>query len=138
MINSLTRLLDTLSPLRSISDWGIRGALAATFIIHGMGKLDNIAAGAAKFGVAEPLWMLVAYVEIGGAIAILIGGLSAAPLMKLISRLGFASLIPIMIGAIVLVPENNWRFNDMPRGMEFEVLIIAVCLYGLIADLKRT
>jgi len=89
-----------------------------------------------EFGVAEPIWMVVALAEIFGALAILIGGLGTATWQRLLSRLGFLSLMPVMIGAIMMVRWPNWRFNN--GGMEFEVLILAVCLYGLIADLKRS
>lgn len=136
MIDCAIKMLDKLSPLKAVSDWPIRLSLGATFLAHGIGKLPNIPAGAMKFGVAEPIWMLVALAEIFGALAILIGGLGTAAWQRLLSRIGFLSLMPVMIGAIMMVRWPNWRFNN--GGMEFEVLILAVCLYGLIADLKRS
>jgi len=117
MIDCAIKMLDKLSPLKAISDWPIRLSLGATFLVHGIGKLPNIPAGAMKFGVAEPIWMLVALAEIFGALAILIGGLGTAAWQRLLSRLGFLSLMPVMIGAIMMLWWPNCRFNN--GGMEF-------------------
>lgn len=109
----------------------LRLALASVFLFHGIQKL--VASGpydmmVGKMGMPGPVFWLVTLAEVAGGALILFGGL----INSLATRLGALAIIPVMIGAIVMVhAQNGWSF--MNNGMEFQVVLLLVALYFLIA-----
>lgn len=116
-----------LKSLAPYAHWGLRLSLAATFIVHGLGKFppDGFAQG---MGLPLPVAWLVALGEVGAGIA-LIGG--AILSKEIITRLGGLIVIIIMLGAIFLVHLKN-GFNAMNGGYEFQLLMLVTGLYFLL------
>ncbi|QXT40461.1 DoxX family protein [Gymnodinialimonas ceratoperidinii] len=116
--------------LAAQAHWLIRLPVAATFLYHGIDKLPALEAGAAFMGMPVLLWTLVAVVEIFAGIALLAGGALRNALGDIVTRLGGASVIAIMLGAIFLVHWGQW--SALPSethpvgGMEFQVLLLAL------------
>ena len=69
--------------------------------------------------------LLVPLAEIGGSIFILVGGFYMQDLLTRLAGFFFAA---VMVGAIVLV-----KWNGGWSKMEFEVALLAIALYMLIA-----
>ena len=105
--------------------WGLRGSLAATFLYHGYGKFP-IADFSAAMGMQLPLAWAVAIAELFAGAALLAGAFT----MDIITRIGAAIVIVIMIGAIFIVHLKN-GFNVMNGGFEFQLLMLVTGLYLL-------
>lgn len=129
----------TASPVASLAvraHWLLRLALASVFLFHGVDKIMNPAMGANMVG-SEFLWLLVGLAEVGGAALVLIGGAVPGRVGDAATRLGALALIPVMIGAIVMVHWGRWSFTPNPPshpmgGMEFQVTLLLIQLYFLI------
>lgn len=124
------------SPLAAHAHWLLRIALAAVFIFHGVDKFGNLQMGNKMVG-SEFLWLLVALAEVGGGVLVLVGGAVPGRLGDAATRLGALALIPVMIGAIVMVHWGRWSFTPNPPshpmgGMEFQVTLLLMQLYFLI------
>lgn len=105
--------------------WGLRLSLAATFLYHGLGKFP-VDQFAQSFGMPVLVAWAVTVVEIVAGVALIAGAFGR----EMLTRLGAAIVIVIMIGAIVMVhAKNGW--NVMNGGMEFQVLMLAAGLYLL-------
>ena len=116
--------------------WFLRIALAAVFIFHGLDKFMNPAMGAKMIG-SELLWLLVGLAEVGGGALVLIGGAIPGRFGDAATRLGALALIPVMIGAIVMVHWGRWSFTPNPPshpmgGMEFQVTLLLIQFYFLV------
>ncbi|MCI0517627.1 MAG: DoxX family protein [Woeseiaceae bacterium] len=106
--------------------WGLRLSLAATFIVHGLGKFPPDGFSQAM-GMPLVIGWLVALGEVGAGAA-LIGG---AILSKdILTRVGGLLVIVIMIGAIFLVHLEK-GFNVMNGGYEFQLLMLVTGLFFL-------
>ena len=74
----------------------------------------------------------VTFAEVAAAIGYIIGGFGR----ELFTRLASLALIPVLIGAIVLVHGPRWSFvpaEGYPMGgMEFQVVLLFVSVYFLI------
>ena len=74
---------------------------------------------------------LVTLAEVGGGLGIMAGGLKAAPAW--FSRLSGLVLIPVMIGAVVLVHWPRWSFvptvSHPMGGMEFQVVLLLLAAW---------
>ncbi|MBT8141280.1 MAG: DoxX family protein [Gammaproteobacteria bacterium] len=115
-----------LSAISPYAHWPIRLSLAATFLYHGYGKFP-VADFAAVMGMAAPLAWAVAISELVAGVALLAGAFTK----DIITRLGAAIVVVIMIGAIFMVHLKN-GFDVMNGGMEFQLLMLATGLYLLV------
>lgn len=109
--------LDTLALLARIS-------VAAVFIYHGYAKVMDIETYISMFagmGISALLTYVVAYAELLGGIAILLG---------VLTRYAAALHAIIMIVAIYLVHFKN-GFNNMNGGYEFQLTLLLVSI-GLV------
>ena len=106
--------------------WGLRISLAATFLYHGYGKFP-VADFSAAMGMSLPLAWAVTIVELVAGVALLAGAFTK----DIVTRLGAALVIVIMIGAIFMVHLKN-GFNVMNGGFEFQLLMLVTGLYLLV------
>jgi putative oxidoreductase len=109
--------------------WILRIAIAAVFIPHGLDKLGDLSAFAEMTGMPGAVALLVALAEVGGSILILAGGVRAGWL----TLVGAAALVPVMVGAIVMVHWGQWHFMATEThpmgGMQFQVTLLLVLTY---------
>jgi putative oxidoreductase len=102
------------------------------FIFHGFGKVANVAGFAEMMGLPLLVASLVTFAEVAGGLGILIGGFSK----ELITRLAALAIIPVLLGAIVMVHAPRWNFapaEGFPMGgMEFQVVLLLIATYFLI------
>ena len=76
--------------------------------------------------------MAVTFAEVAAGLGILIGGLRS----ELITRLAAVAMIPVLLGAIILVHGPRWSFTPAEGfpmgGMEFQVVLLLGAVYFLI------
>lgn len=121
--------MDQLNKLSGIAHWLPRLSLAAIFIYHAFPKVTMTGDVSAMMGMPFAMVLILGLAEIGGALLMLWGGLGT----EWATRLAGLIFTVIMIGAIVMVhAQYGWNSinmgNNGGRGMEFQVLIIAVSL----------
>lgn len=121
--------MDQLNKFSGIAHWLPRLSLAAIFIYHAFPKVAMTGDVAAMMGMPFIMVLVLGLAEIGGALLMLWGGLGT----EWATRLAGLIFTVIMIGAIVMVhAQYGWNSinlgNNGGRGMEFQVLIIAVSL----------
>lgn len=112
--------------------WLLRLALASVFLFHGFGKVANVGGFAEMMGFPYIVAALVTFAEIAAGVGIIVGGFGK----ELITRLAAVAMIPVLIGAIVLVHGPRWSFTPAEGfpmgGMEFQVVLLLGALYFLI------
>ena len=116
----------TLDSLRSHAHWLLRISLASVFIYHGVVKVMDLGAFSQMVGLSTPVAVLVTLAEIAGGVGILVGAFTN----DLITRLAGLAIVPVMIGAIVMVHWGRWDF--MAGGMEFQVVLLLIALFFLL------
>jgi len=125
--------MEQLNKFSGVAHWLPRFSLAATFLYHGLGKFPMAQGMADMMGMPVFMVYMLAMMEVAGALLILWGG--AGP--DWASRVGGLLLAVVMLGAISMVHlKNGWNSINMGggnegKGMEFQVLILAVSLYFL-------
>jgi putative oxidoreductase len=128
------------APCRSFALWPIRLAMAGIFLFHGPGKF-MMPGMAAMMGLSVPVWYLVGAAEIAGGAGFIAGGLLSGSIGTLITRLSGLAIIPVMLGAIIMVHWGQWGFmasdTHPTGGMEFQVLILAVAISALITGFSQ-
>ncbi len=117
--------------------WFIRLPFAITFAGHGAGKLLMPEASSDMLGVSVWLLVVVGVAEVLAGIGVVVGGFSAAPHRILVNRLTGLASVPVLVGAIVMLHWPRWSFvaseSHPLGGMEFQVLLLGVALYLLLA-----
>lgn len=121
--------MDQLNKFSGIAHWLPRLSLAATFIYHGFPKVAMTGDVAAMMEMPFIMVLLLGIVEIGASLLMLWGGFGP----DWATRLAGLLFTAVMIGAIVMVhAQYGWNSinmgNNGGRGMEFQVLIIAISL----------
>lgn len=121
--------MEQLNRLSGIAHWLPRFSLAAIFIYHGFPKVAMAGDVAAMMGMPVFMVFMLGVVEIGASLLFLWGG--AGP--DWATRIAGITFTVVMIGAITMVhAQHGWSSinmgNNGGRGMEFQVLIIAVSL----------
>jgi putative oxidoreductase len=113
MIDAVTK--NTLAPLI------LRLCLAAVFIYHGMDLVSKSGGTAWNSEMSVPLQAAVAWGQLLGGIAMLLGFLT---------RLAAIGLAAIMAGAIATVhlPHGFAINNPEGQGYEYNVVLIGICL----------
>ena len=118
--------------LTSNAHWLLRIGIVSVFLFHGTLKFSNLEgfANMLPISYAEVVWVALANV---GSVLLLVSGFGRNRLSDLVTRIGAAFNIPVMIGAISLVHWGRWNFvptDTHPMGgMEFQVVLILVMLY---------
>ncbi len=117
--------------------WFIRLPFAITFAGHGAGKLLMPEASSDMLGVSVWLLIVVGVAEVLAGIGVVVGGVSAAPHRILVNRLTGLAAAPVLVGAIAMLHWPRWSFvaseSHPLGGMEFQVLLLGVALYLLLA-----
>ena len=130
----MTKVFDRFTPH---AHWFLRAGLASVFLFHGLGKLASIGGFAGMMGLPYSVAALVTFAEIAAGVGIVVGGLKS----ELITRLSTVAMIPVLIGAIVLVHGPRWSFTPAEGfpmgGMEFQVVLLLGALYFLVVGNGR-
>ncbi len=125
-------MISALESLRPHAHWLLRAGLASVFLFHGVGKLVNVAGFAEMMSLPFAIAALVTFAELAAGIGIIVGGFKS----ELITRLSALAMIPVLLGAIVLVHGPRWSFTPAEGfpmgGMEFQVVLTLGALYFLI------
>ena len=120
-----------LDRLSGVAHWLPRFALAAIFLYHGIGKFPMAQGMAEMMGMPVAMIYMLATAEVVGALLILWGGVGPDWTTR-IAGLVFAF---VMLGAIATVHfQHGWNSINMGggnegKGMEFQVLVLAVALF---------
>ena len=113
--------------------WLLRIALASVFIFHGALKFLNLEGFAQMLPISYLQVVLVALAETGGGLLVLVGGFRRDRISDLVTRVGAALNIPVMIGAITLVHWGRWNFlpseSHPMGGIEFQAVLLLLMLY---------
>lgn len=129
-VNSNSKTVDAKfheSKFHDIAHFGIRLALGAIFIVHGIAKFDPM------FGSFLPQMGVPAEMQIPIALAELIPGIFL--IVGILSRLSSSLLSIIMLGAIFYVKQASGLTGDM--GVEFELILLASNLVIIVAGPGR-
>ena len=112
--------------------WLLRAGLASVFLFHGVGKLANVSGFVEMMGLPFAVAALVTFAEVAAGLGILAGGFRG----EWLTRLSAVAMIPVLVGAIVLVHGPRWSFtpaDGFPMGgMEFQVVLLLGAIYFLI------
>lgn len=125
----MKKLLDNCSPY---AHWLLRLSTAAVFLYHGLSKFPALNETATM--MMMPVWMVlgIALFETLGALLLLFGGFTK----DWVTRLGVLLLIPVMLGAIIMVHWGQWNFMATEThpmgGMEFQVTLLSIQLFFLL------
>ena len=134
--------MKAINSLAPYAHWLLRLTIASVFIYHGILKLENITGFAQMMSLSNPVVVLVALAEVAGGLLVLGGGFRADKFGDLMTRLGALLVIPVMIGAVILVHWGRWNFvptEDFPMGgMEFQVSLLFVAVYLLLKGNNTT
>ncbi len=125
-------MLNALAGFTPNAHWLLRVALASVFLFHGFGKVPNISGFARMMDLPFIVAALVTFAEVAAGIGILAGGFRS----ELVTRLAALAMIPVLLGAIVLVHGPRWSFTPAEGfpmgGMEFQVVLLLGARYFLI------
>jgi uncharacterized membrane protein YphA (DoxX/SURF4 family) len=119
-----------LNKFSGIAHWLPRLALAGIFLYHGLLKFPMAQGMATMMGMPLMMIYMLAMMEVVGGLLILWGGFGA----DWATRISGAMFSFVMLGAIFMVHfANGWNSINMGggnegKGMEFQVLILAVSL----------
>ena len=113
--------------------WLLRIGLASVFVYHGLLKFLNLEAFAQMLPISYLQVVLVALAETTGGLMVMLGGFPGDALSDLVTRVGAALNLPVIVGAIAIVHWGQWNFvpsgSHPMGGMEFQVVLMLVMLY---------
>ncbi len=118
--------------------WLLRASLVGVFLFHGVLKFMDLQGFSAMLSLSITQVFFVALAQVGGSLLVMIGGLSREHIFfDIVTRVGAALNIPVMIGAITLVHWGQWNFVPSQThplgGMEFQVVLTLIMLYLVFA-----
>jgi len=120
--------------------WFLRIAIASVFMYHGIDKFPKLEGVSEMLGMSVPAVFLLAAVETGGGLSMVLSGLMKDRLGDIGTRLAALALIPVMLGAIIMVHWGQWTFMATEThpmgGMEFQVTLLMTLLYMLVKGNK--
>lgn len=114
-----------------IAHWFLRVAFISVFLYHGLDKFGNLQGFSDMSGMPVAMAFVVALFETLGGILIFIGGFKND--LDWMTRIGALLIIPIMLGAIIMVHWGQWHFmatDTHPMGgMQFQVTLLFGAIY---------
>ena len=123
-------------------NWLLRVGLASVFIFHGIGKLSgpgSVGGFAEMMNLPLVAAWLVTLAELGGGLGLIAGGFRLGP--NWLDRLSGLVLIPVMLGAILLVHWPRWSFvpseSHPMGGMEFQVVLLLLAAWFVLGGGDR-
>lgn len=118
--------------IRPHAHWLLRATLASVFVVHGFDKVLDLSGFSQMMGLSLPISALVAFAEVAGGIGIIVGSFTR----DIITRLAGLAIIPVMLGAIVMVHWGRWSFMPSEThpagGMEFQAVLLLIAAYFLV------
>ena len=111
--------------------WLPRLIIASIFIYYGVDKFmgGGIAEFSAATGLPEAVALLVALAEIAAGTLVLVGAFAGS----LVTRLGALCVVPVMLGAILMVHWGQWHMMPTAThpmgGMGFQVGLLLLATY---------
>jgi len=123
------------SALNTHADWLLRAGLASVFLFHGLQKFFVMGIGgfAGMMSLPFAVAALVALAEVLAGAGILAGATVRGRLGDLATRLSGLAIVPVMLGAIVMVHWGRWSFTPAEShpmgGMEFQVVLLLIGLF---------
>ncbi len=125
-------MFDALDSLKPRAHWLLRIGLAGVFLFHGIGKVMDLGGFSQMMGLSTPVAALVTLAEVAGGVGIIVGAFTN----DLITRLAGLAMVPVLLGAIVMVHGPRWSFTPAEGfpmgGMEFQVVLLFTALYFLV------
>lgn len=122
--------------ITSNSHWLLRIALASVLLFHGVLKFTNLDGFAQMLPISYLQVVLVALVETGGGLLILLGGFGKDWLSDLATRIGAALNVPVIVGAIAIVHWGRWNFvpseSHPMGGFEFQAVLLLITVFLVI------
>lgn len=118
--------------IRPYAHWLLRIAFASVFIFHGIGKAIDLSGFSQMMSLNLPVAALVTFAELAGGIGIIAGAFTN----DLITRLAGLAIVPVMLGAILMVHWGQWSFmasdSHPAGGMEFQVVLLLIAVYFVV------
>ncbi len=125
-------MFDALDSLKPHAHWLLRIGLAGVFLFHGIFKVMDFGGFSQMMGLSTPVAALVTLAEVAGGAGIIVGAFTN----DLITRLAGLAMVPVLLGAIVMVHGPRWSFTPAEGfpmgGMEFQVVLLFTALYFLV------
>jgi len=125
-------MFDALDSLKPHAHWLLRIGLAGVFLFHGIGKVMDLGGFSQMMGLSTPIAALVTLAEVAGGVGIIVGAFTN----DLITRLAGLAMVPVLLGAIVMVHGPRWSFTPAEGfpmgGMEFQVMLLLTALFFLV------
>ncbi len=125
-------MFDALDSLKPHAHWLLRIGLAGVFLFHGIGKVMDLGGFSQMMGLSTPVAALVTLAEVAGGVGIIVGAFTN----DLITRLAGLAMVPVLLGAIVMVHGPRWSFTPAEGfpmgGMEFQVVLLFTALFFLV------
>ena len=125
-------MFDALDFLKPHAHWLLRIGLAGVFLFHGIGKVMDLGGFSQMMGLSTPVAALVTLAEVAGGAGIIVGAFTN----DLITRLAGLAMVPVLLGAIVMVHGPRWSFTPAEGfamgGMEFQVVLLFTALFFLV------
>jgi len=125
-------MFDALDSLKPHAHWLLRIGLAGVFLFHGIGKVMDLGGFSQMMGLSTPIAALVTLAEVAGGVGIIVGAFTN----DLITRLAGLAMVPVLLGAIVMVHGPRWSFTPAEGfpmgGMEFQVVLLFTALFFLV------
>ena len=140
-MRKLNNLLESIAkPLIPITPWLLRLGLGTSFILHGIGKFplppEKMVTWFESMGYMQPeiVTSLVALVEVGAGVGIILGGLINNHVGNLITRLSGGAVGVIMLGAI-FIAHSDWLVTKK-LFMSEQIFLFLIGLYFAIKGNK--
>ncbi len=125
-------MFDALDSLKPHAHWLLRIGLAGVFLFHGIYKVMDLGGFSQMMGLSTPVAALVTLAEVAGGVGIIVGAFTN----DLITRLAGLAMVPVLLGAIVMVHGPRWSFTPAEGfpmgGMEFQVVLLFTALFFLV------
>jgi putative oxidoreductase len=120
---------------RDIAALVLRVVAGLIFLPHGWSKVAGeggaamFAAGLADtYGIPTFLGVLAAYVEVAGAVLLIVGLLTRVDALLLAITMAVAAFVVQLPDALFEVPPNAIRAFAVIRGIELPLAMLAICL----------